>query len=225
MSLNQRANRRDPRLTVRSVAPLFALLVIPSALAQDARVEELFPGVERSKRLPGADTPLFVATQNTIDARTGQFVALTYYQHYPGGSGLRQGSYALLKRTGGGYVVLLDTLADDGGSSLRYEVPFRYEVSGVELVVYAICYRGCRYSFYRLADPPSAIEIQAYNGLRDGESFVHRDPFRFDSAGLGRTRNVSRREEPICCPSGGSVHISYRLEGDSFMISEAVRTE
>lgn len=206
-------------------ALLIVAFVSPLGLAQDIRVEELFPGVPLSKHLIFADTELYVSVDARINSRRGAYVALIYYQPYPEGSSDRYTSYALLERIGNEYKVLLDAVASDGGA-FGFEEPFVYEVGGTELVVFSMCYRGCKYSFFSLDDQPVPIAVQEYDRLNEDEHFEGRgDVYRFEDGELVISRRISRTGDPSCCPSGGTLQISYVLIGNSFQISDATRTE
>lgn len=211
----------------RSTVASFLVGVLLSSVGhtQDLRVGERYPGASLSGNLPGADTGLYISVDAVISSSAGEYIALVYYQPYPGASSDRYASYALLKRNEEGYEVILDTVASDSGTQ-GHERPFLYDVVGTELVVFSRCYRGCRYSFFRLDDRPVPIALEEYDLPDPDEHFEGRgDVYRFEDEELIVSRQVSRVGDPSCCPSGGTVDISYVLEGDSFHISAANRTE
>ena len=204
---------------------LVAVLVSSVGHPQDLRVSERYPGALLSKHLAFADTELYVSADAVISARDGNYIALVYYQPYPEGSTDRYTSYALLRPGSVGYEVVLDTVASDSGT-FGHERPFLYEVGGIELVAFSTCYRGCRYSFFRVGDQPVPIPLEEYELLGPDEHFGGRgDIYRFENEALIVSRRISREGDASCCPSGGAMEISYVLVGDSFQISDATRTE
>lgn len=220
------AHRKDKSVRNRRWPALLVIAFFSSVgHPQDLRVSERYPGVSLSRHLATAQTDLYLSIDAVISSRGGQYVALVYYQPYPQGSTDRYTSYALLKPEREGYRVLIDTVASDSGT-FGHESPFLYEVAGTELVAFSRCYRGCSYSFFRLDDQLTPIGIEDYDLPDTREYFEGRgDVYRFEDNELVVSRRISRIGDASCCPTGGTVEISYRLAGDSFEISGATRTE
>lgn len=203
-----------------------AILANPSIRAQDEPLKDLFPGVEFSRHLADAGTDLYASTYSRIESNGKEYVALIYYQPYANAARLRYVSYALLEVVGTEYRLLLDHVAADDGSGLEFRKPFLYTVDAADLVVFSRCYRGCRYSFFRLDTPAAQVTLQSYEGLGAGESFSGRgDIYRFDDSGLSAAFNVERTGDASCCPSGGTVRVFYELRGNQFQISRVERNE
>lgn len=202
-----------------------ALLPGGVGYSQDVRVAERYPGVSLSRRLPGADTELYLRIDTAISSRAQDYSALVYYQRYPAPSRERYTSYALLNRVGDDYRVVLDVVAADSGA-FDHELPVLYESGGVELVAFSSCYRGCMYSFFRLDDQAVPIGFEEYTLSDPKEYFGGRgDVYRFEPEALIISRRISREGDAACCPSGGKVDISYVLAGDTFRIGDVTRTE
>lgn len=72
---------------------------------------------------------------------------------------------------------------------------------------------------------PIEILVEMHDGLDAGERFSGRgDEYRFDEQGLFATHSVARDGDPSCCPSGGTIEISYELDGDRFSVTRAERS-
>jgi hypothetical protein len=205
---------------------LVAALWNSSAGAQDELLKDLFPGVQLTEHFANAGTDLHASAYSRVEFEGKEYVALTYYEPYPNSPGLRYVSFALLERVGQEYRVRLDQVAADDGSGLEFEKPFLYTVDAEDLVVFPTCYRGCRYSFFRLDTTPTRVTVEDYSGLSADESFSGRgDSHFFGASALSATFNVSRRGDASCCPSGGTLSVFYELRGDRFQISRVERSE
>jgi hypothetical protein len=211
-------------LGIRSL--LCALLVAACAApagAGDALLKDLFPGVAFSRHLGTADTDLFAGSQVRFQSRGTTYIALTYYEPYPGGVGNRYVSFALLEQAGGKYKLRLDEVAADDGAGIEYPQPFLYRLGQQDLVVFPDCHRGCGYSFFRLGARPTRVTVQRFEGLAADEIFPGRAEYRFDAGGLTAAFHVARRDDPTCCPSRGTLLLTYDLRGNEFRIVRAER--
>lgn len=220
---------REGRMSQTATLPT-RLALLMSALAgciahaQEARVADRYPGAALTRHL-GDVGELYITTDAVITSRDGEYIALVYHQPYPQGSGDRHTSYALLKRQGRTHAVAASVVASDSGS-FTHERPFLYTVDEAELVAFPACFRGCAYTFFRLGENPTLVSVEPYDRLGPGEHFAGRgDVYRFNAEGLVISRMVSRSGDPSCCPSGGTLDISYALVGDTFRISSATRSE
>lgn len=211
--------------TSKVSAVLVAALWSASASAQDELLESLFPGVQLAEHFASPETDLHVSAYSRIESRGKEYIALTYYEPYPNNPDLRYVSFALLERVGEEYRARIDQVAADGaGSGLEFQKPFLYTVDADDLVVYPSCHRDCRYSFFRLGAAPSRVTVEEYSGLASDESFAGRgDSSHFNASGFSTTFNIARSGDASCCPSGGTLTISYVLRGDRFQISGVER--
>jgi hypothetical protein len=205
---------------------LLAAVSASNACARDELLKDLFPGVKFSRYAGDEGSDLFASAQARFESGGKQYVALTYYQPYPGASRLNFASFALLELAGGKYKLVLDQLAADDGSGLEFPSPFHYTVGAQDLVVFPECYRGCHYSFFRLDAKPTPVTLQVFEGLAAGESLSGRgDVYRFENSGLSATFNVARSGDAACCPGGGTLQVFYVLRGNQFRISRVERNE
>lgn len=212
-----------------STSKLLAVLVTAlwncSAGAQDP-LKDLFPGARLTEHFTNPGTDLFVGAYSRIESHGTEYIALTYYEPYPNSPRLRFVSLALLQRVREEYRTMLDQVATDDGSGLEFQKPFLYGVDGKDLVVFPTCYRGCRYSFFRLDHKPTRVTVEDYVGLDANESFSGRgDSSHFDASGFSTTFSIARPGDAACCPSGGSLNVFYELRGDRFQISRVDRQE
>ena len=210
---------------------MFAFLMVASSsssvCAQDELLRDLFPGVKFSRHLGDARADLFLGAYARIESSGKEFVALTYYEPYPNAPGLRYVSYALLELTGTEYKLALDYVAADGaGSGVDFPSSFLYTTDAQDLVVFPMCYRGCRYTFFRLGAKPTQVTLQSFDGLGANETYSGTgDTYRFEEGGLSAVFDVARSGDATCCPTGGSVRVLYVLRGNQFQISSVERSE
>lgn len=216
-----------PASTWKSLVVVVAVLWSSNASTQDELLESLLPGVQLAGHFASPETDLYVSAYSRIESAGREYIALTYYEPYPDSPTLRDISFALPERVGDEYRLRIDEVAVDGaGSGLELQKPFLYTVDAQDLVVFQVCYRGCRYSMYRLNPAPGRITIEEYVGLGADESFTGRgDTSHFDASGFSTAFNLARIGDASCCPSGGTLNVFYVLRGDRFRISRVEREE
>jgi hypothetical protein len=225
MAMSNRRFGRKPTFPSRVLVFVVAALLDSIVCAQDQLLSDLFPDVELTRYFANSATDLYVSAYARIESRGKQYVALTYYEPYPNAPRLRYVNYALLELVGEEYAVRLDQVATDDGSGQGFQNPFLYTVDAADLVVFSRCYRGCRYSFFRLNTTPIQVTLQDYDDLSADESLSGNGDYRFDDSGLSALFRVARSGDPTCCPSRGTLHIFYELRGNQFQIARAERKE